>query len=150
MKVKKKVKRYDLDALTRAARIRKMPGFKVIVAGSRHFDERRCRQLLKEHWKDACKLFGQKPDYILSGGCPTGADRAGEKVAKKLTGRRSIRFPANWELLGKSAGIHRNLDMVSCAHALFIIWDGKSRGSGHVHGCMLIRDRPIYEIEISP
>lgn len=147
--MKKKVKRYDLAALERAARIRKMPGFKVIVAGSRHFDERRCRQLLKEHWDAACEMFGQRPDYILSGACPTGADRAGEIVAKKLTGRRSIKFPPNWDLLGKAAGIHRNLDMVSCAHGLFIIWDGKSRGSSHVLGCMEVRGRPVYEIEIS-
>lgn len=149
MKVKKKVKRYDLPALERAARIRKMPGFKVIIAGSRHLDVDRVKEIIREHWKAACKFWGQRPDYILSGACPTGADRAGEKLARKLTGRHAICFPANWELLGKSAGIHRNLDMVSCAHGLFIVWDGKSRGSAHVLGCMEIRGRPVYEIEVS-
>lgn len=148
MKLKKKVKRYDIDALERAARIRKMPGFKLIIAGSRHFDEKKVRRIIKDHWKDVVKAMGQKPDYILSGKCPTGADRAGEVLAKKLTGRKAICFPANWDLLGKSAGIHRNLDMVSCAHGLLIVWDGKSRGSGHVLGCMEIRKRPVFEIEV--
>jgi hypothetical protein len=139
--------KYDLEALERAARVRKIPGFKLIIAGSRHLDTMVAKKLICEHWGKVCKQMGAKPDYIISGGAK-GVDRAGELVAKKLTGRSAIVFPANWDLLGKSAGPSRNLDMVSVANALFIIWDGKSRGSRHILGCMEIRNRPIFEIEI--
>lgn len=148
MKVKKKVKRFDVDAMTRAARIRKMSGYKLIIAGSRHLDVKAVKKIIKAHWNEIVEQLGFKPDFILSGACPTGADRAGELLAKRLTGSRAILFPANWELLGKSAGIHRNLDMVDCAHGLLLIWDGKSRGSGHVLGCMKMRGRPVFEIEV--
>lgn len=147
MKLKKKP-HYDLAALEKAARVRKIPGFKIIIAGSRHLDPKVVKRIIREHWKDVCKQMGAKPDYIISGGAD-GTDKAGELVAKRLTGRKAIVFEANWKLLGKSAGPSRNLDMVSVAHGLLIIWDGKSRGSNHILGCMEIRKRPIYEIEIS-
>jgi len=151
MKVKKKTDKphYDMPAMERAARISKLPGFKLIIAGSRHFDELRVKKIIREHWDKVVELMGHKPAYILSGACPTGADRAGELLARKLTGQHAITFPANWNLLGKAAGIHRNIDMVTCGHGLLIVWDGKSRGSGHMLGCMEIRGRPVYEIEIS-
>ncbi len=143
-----KLKRYDLAAMERAARIRRMPGHKLIVAGSRHLDVDAVKKIIRQHWDAACEHVGFVPDYVLSGACPTGTDRAGELLAKRLTGRKALRFEANWKLLGKSAGPARNLDMVSCAHGLFIIWDGMSRGSNHILGCMEIRKRPIYEIEV--
>jgi hypothetical protein len=139
--------KYDLDALVRAARVRKLKGFKLIIAGSRHLDTKAVKKVIREHWGKVCKQMGAKPDYIISGGAK-GVDRAGELVAKKLTGREAIVFPANWDLLGKSAGPSRNLDMVSVANGLLIIWDGKSRGSRHILGCMEIRKRPIFEIEV--
>ena len=139
---------YDLPGLERAARVRKLPGFKLIIAGGRDIDTSVARKLIREHWKAVCEKMGKKPDYIISGGAK-GVDLAGELMAKKLTGREAIVFEANWDLLGKSAGPSRNLDMASVAHGLFLIWDGRSRGSGHMLSCMEIRDRPIYEIEIS-
>jgi hypothetical protein len=147
MKVKKKP-RVDLDAMERAARFRKLPGFKLIIAGSRQFDAKAVKKVIRNHWKHVRKHMGCTPSWILSGDCPTGADRAGIVLAKELTGRKAIKFPANWDLLGKSAGIHRNLDMASLAHGLLLIWDGKSRGSAHMLGCMEVRDRLVYEIEI--
>lgn len=149
MKLKKKKRpRYDLEAMERAARVRKLPGFKLIIAGSRHLDTKAVKKIIRQHWKDVVKQMGAYPDYILSGACPTGADRAGELLAKKLTGRSAITFPANWKLLGKSAGPHRNLDMASVAHGLLIIWDGKSAGSSHMLSCMQVRKRPVFEIEV--
>lgn len=140
--------RYDIDAMERTARIRKLAGFKLIIAGSRHIDTDAVKKIIRSHWDDLCEVMGARPDFILSGGNPRGADRAGELVAKKLTGHRAIRFPANWDLLGKAAGPHRNLDMASVAHGLFLIWDGKSAGSAHMLSCMQVRKRPVFEIEV--
>ena len=41
-------------------------------------------------------------------------------------------FPADWAGLGKYAGLHRNIEMARNADALILIWDGTSRGSGHM------------------
>lgn len=42
------------------------------------------------------------------------------------------RFPAKWDLLGKGAGYARNVEMARYADALILIWNGMSKGSGHM------------------
>ena len=139
----------NLKLASRAAKYRDTPGFKVIVAGSRTFDVERVKDLVREHWRRALTLFGSNVSHVISGACPTGADRAGEELALELTGREAVRFPAEWSRLGKAAGPSRNIDMATCANALFLVWDGRSRGSRHMLALMESRDRPVYEIEIS-
>lgn len=68
------------------------------------------------------------PAEVVSGCCPTGADRAGEAWAH----RRRIpvaRFPADWDNHGYAAGPRRNTAMAQYADALLAFWDGKSRGT---------------------
>jgi hypothetical protein len=139
----------------RTSRVRQLPGYKIIVAGSRHIRTKLAVKLLTEHWDSMCKAIKARPDFVISGGQRSqddgvwyGVDYAGERVARALTRHEAIVFPANWNRFGKAAGPLRNLDMASVAHALFVIWDGKSRGSGHMLGCMVARKRPVYEIEI--
>jgi hypothetical protein len=64
-------------------------------------------------------------------GTARGVDQLGEKWASFV----SIpvkRFPANWDLHGKSAGYKRNEEMAEYADALIAIWDGESRGTLHM------------------
>jgi len=42
------------------------------------------------------------------------------------------KFPANWDLHGKSAGYIRNVEMAEYAEAAIIIWDGYSKGTKHM------------------
>ena len=39
------------------------------------------------------------------------------------------RFPADWESLGRRAGLIRNSQMAEYADALLAVWDGHSRGT---------------------
>lgn len=138
----------SMKLLGRSYELRQEPGFKVIIAGSRHIDVGRAKELIREHWKPALGLYRALVTRVISG-CARGVDTAGEEMAVELTGRRAARFPADWEGLGRAAGPSRNIDMMSCADALFMIWDGRSRGSRHMLGLMESRKRPVYEIEIS-
>ena len=70
-------------------------------------------------------------------GCASGADQLGEVWAM----RNDVpvrRFPANWSLYGRSAGMRRNEEMAAYvrsadpAGACLVLWDGKSRGAKHM------------------
>lgn len=39
---------------------------------------------------------------------------------------------ADWDGKGKAAGILRNIHMAHHADALILVWDGQSKGSGHM------------------
>jgi hypothetical protein len=61
-------------------------------------------------------------------GTAYGADRAGEKWAEQRN-IEVIKFPAEWDKYGLSAGPRRNREMAENADALVAIWDGLSRGT---------------------
>ena len=42
------------------------------------------------------------------------------------------KYPANWDLYGKSAGYKRNVLMARHADALIALWDGQSKGTKHM------------------
>ena len=67
---------------------------------------------------------------IISGGA-RGVDKLGETWAKKH-GIKVLKFPANWERDGKSAGYKRNLEMAKVGDILVAFWDGKSKGTQHM------------------
>lgn len=99
--------------------------FKVIVAGSRTFDD--------------YNLLCQKLDKILNGagnvcivcGEAKGADQLGKRYAKEH--RLKVEsYPANWEKFGKQAGYIRNEKMASVANALVAFWNGSSAGTKHM------------------
>ena len=108
---------------------------KTIIAGSRNIaDYRIVERTVKES--------GFTITEVVSG-CSRGVDRLGEEWA----GRHSIpvkKFPAEWDRYGKSAGPRRNEQMVAYAEALITIWDGQSRGTGHVIGCATQHGLKVY------
>jgi hypothetical protein len=84
----------------------------------------RARQLVSEAiersgWAEAIA--------IVVHGDARGIDRAAGDIA---AGTWPVRkFPAAWDLHGKSAGPIRNREMANYADALIAIWDGESRGT---------------------
>lgn len=96
---------------------------RTIIAGSRDCTDKR-------ELSTALKNCGWVPTTVLSGAA-RGADRLGEMWAAECK-VPCERFPANWDLYGKSAGYKRNEQMAGHAEALIALWDGKSKGTKHM------------------
>lgn len=99
--------------------------FKVIVAGTRSFDD---YELLRAKMD---RLLSRRRDVVIVSGTARGADQLGERYAAEK-GLPIKRFPADWNTYGKSAGYRRNAEMAEYADAAVVFWDGKSRGSKHM------------------
>ena len=99
--------------------------FKVIIAGGRDFDD-------YELLRDKCrKLLTNKERIVIVSGTANGADKFGEVFA--INHLYDVeRYPADWDLHGKSAGYIRNSQMADVADALVAFWDSKSRGTKHM------------------
>jgi hypothetical protein len=93
-----------------------MKEFRVIIAGSRYYDDyetlrEKCESLLSHKFLDPnCTII------VLSGGA-AGADALGERFAKEHHLQVEL-HPANWEKYGRAAGPRRNAEMAACADAL--------------------------------
>ena len=103
-------------------------GFQVIIAGGRDFADygllqAKCDQFFRE----------KRPTAIISG-IARGADTLGIQV---------LEFPADWERLGRRAGMVRNLQMLDAADAVVAFWDGQSRGTAHTIGEAKKRGLPL-------
>ena len=99
--------------------------FKVIIAGGRLFNDYKSLKIYLDY------LFQNKTNVEIVSGGARGADKLGEKYAKEHKIPFVI-FEAEWDRLGKSAGIQRNNLMAAYADALVAFWDGKSRGTKHM------------------
>ena len=82
--------------------------FRVLITGSRSWDDiayiRRVLASLGEQRRD-------EELVLVSGACPTGADRLCEVVAAELGWLLEL-HPADWGTYGKRAGFLRNAEMV--------------------------------------
>jgi hypothetical protein len=96
---------------------------RTIIAGSRSFGR-------YEDLKEAIKDSGLEITTVLSG-TAAGADKLGERWANENLVQLE-RYPAEWDLYGKSAGHKRNIEMAHKADALVLLWDGMSSGSAHM------------------
>lgn len=102
---------------------------KVIIAGSRHITD---YNLVKD-FIESLNL----DIYEVICGMARGVDLLGRRwaIENKID---VIEFPAQWDKYGKSAGYKRNVEMANYANetvlggGLILIWDGKSKGSGHM------------------
>lgn len=100
---------------------------KVIVAGGRTFSD---YNLLCKHLDHLLSNYNKENIEIVSG-TAQGADKLGERYAieKNIP---MIRFPADWNTHGRSAGYIRNSQMADYADACVVFWDGESKGSKHM------------------
>lgn len=78
---------------------------RVLITGSRNWGD----------WNTIAEELSNLPagsNTLISGACPTGADRMAEQVAEIL-GWQIERHPADWKTHGKRAGFLRNAEMVA-------------------------------------
>ena len=91
---------------------------KLLIAGGRDFNN---YSLLEQN------INSNNIECIISG-CAKGADT----LAIKYGINHNIpieKYPAQWDLYGKSAGYIRNKIMVDKATAIICFWDGHSKGT---------------------
>lgn len=100
---------------------------KTIIAGSRTFTD---YKLLCDSCEVIIKSELTRITEVVSGGA-RGADRLGERYADERNIPVKV-FKAYWDILGKKAGILRNLQMAEYADQLIAFWDGKSKGTKHM------------------
>lgn len=103
--------------------------FKVIVAGSRNFNDYQLLKTKLDYYLSRKVAAGES--IVIISGTANGADTLGELYATEK--RYAIkRYPANWNKYGKRAGYIRNEEMAKDADAAIIFWDGISKGSAHM------------------
>lgn len=100
-------------------------GYKVLaVIGSRNFND-------YNFLVDAFEGLGLRNKYsiIVSGGAK-GADALGKRLSyeKEMI---YLEFPADWNTLGRKAGMVRNQDIIRCSDAVLCFWDGESKGTAN-------------------
>lgn len=113
---------------------------KTIIAGSRYIED---MDLLTK----AIEQSGYEIEEVVSGGA-SGVDLLGENWAA-MFGIPVMRFPADWEQYGKSAGPMRNAQMAAYADALVAVWDGKSLGTRHMILTMRQCGKPFCYLDLS-
>lgn len=99
----------------------------IVICGSRHFTD---YSVLSSALDDFLSDFQKDDICIVSGGC-----RGADSLALRYAQDRSIsflKFPADWQRFGKSAGVIRNFQMLEIAYICFGFHDGVSRGTAHM------------------
>ena len=97
---------------------------KLAIVGSRSFND----YDLLETWADSI-FYMQDTDekFVVSGGA-SGADSLAEQYTNTHI-TTLIKFPAEWNKYGKSAGFIRNQQIVDNCDMVLAFWDGESRGT---------------------
>lgn len=113
---------------------------KVAIAGSRGVDDHNIVNL-------AIELSGYQISSVVSG-CAKGVDTYGAVWAVE-NGIQLEEFHAEWETLGKCAGMMRNVDMAEEIDAAIIVWDGKSSGTKHMIQQMSRLGKPHFVYKLS-
>jgi hypothetical protein len=108
---------------------------RVIIAGSRDiYDYNLVEQAVKESGFDVTEVVS---------GCARGVDTLGEQWAREHHVPVK-RFPANWNLYGKSAGPRRNGEMARYAEALVAISLNDSPGTRNMVNQAILRGLKVY------
>lgn len=83
---------------------------RILITGSRDWtDYEAIRDALWQVWFRSGK--NSLDMTLVSGACPTGADRMAETYAERVSWNIEL-HPADWNLYGKRAGFLRNAEMV--------------------------------------
>lgn len=118
-------------------------GFKVVVAGSRGFNN---YELLKIKLDS---ILANKKQVVIVSGTAKGSDELGERYAVEK-GYPIKPFPANWAKHGKKAGYLRNREMAEYADAVVVFWDGISPGSKHMIDITQELKKPLRVVLYQP
>lgn len=122
-----------------------MKNVKIIIAGGRDFNNYEfLKQSVFKVLYDLDKngicntlLYCERILIEIISGNAKGADSLGEKFAEEFNYNLK-KFPANWDLYGKKAGLIRNEQMAKYAKKddnysiLIAFWDSMSRGTKHM------------------
>lgn len=102
---------------------------RALVTGSRTWDDAlMIYTTVKDWWESSGRP--EKPT-LVSGACPRGADALMEHVWER-NGWPVERYPAQWELHGRSAGFKRNAEMVQTnPDVCFAFIRDNSKGASH-------------------
>ena len=108
---------------------------KTIIAGSRSFDD----------IKLVYRAIAESDFYITEvvSGTANGIDKLGEEYARNFR-LKVKRFPAMWDIYGKSAGYIRNVQMAEYSDALVAVWDGVSKGTKHMIDIAKAKGLKVY------
>lgn len=104
-----------------------MKNLKVIIAGSRDFNDYIKLKNILDKFNLLIKDKGYIINQIISGTCK-GADLLGERYAKE-NNIDIVRFPAKWNTYGKKAGYLRNLEMGEYGDILIAFPINDSKGT---------------------
>jgi hypothetical protein len=118
--------------------------FKLIIAGSRGFDDRPLMEEKLYKLISGDRLFNKYVSIVS--GMARGADSIAADIAR-VSGLPLHEFPVtsqDWERLGKSAGYKRNAAMADFADGLLAFWDGESRGTKHMIDLMEKQHKPVH------
>jgi YspA, cpYpsA-related SLOG family len=80
--------------------------------------------------EDAIKKCGWVPTVVLSG-TARGGDQIGEWWAEENNKPLELYYP-DWKRYNLGAGKIRNVEMATKAEALIALWNGYSKGTGHM------------------
>ncbi|MCA1807433.1 MAG: DUF2493 domain-containing protein [Actinobacteria bacterium] len=117
---------------------------KLIIAGSRTLGDQEAYEELQDALYEATLVWNARAiDEVVTGGAK-GVDTLGKNLAKEFNIAHK-EFPADWATYGKRAGYRRNVQMASYADALVLLWDGKSKGSGHMLDIAKAHGLLVYE-----
>lgn len=117
-----------------------MKELRIIIAGGRDFkDYNLLSSTIMQYLEDVddTGIVSNPKQVKFISGTARGADSLGEQFAYTW-GYDVVRFPADWDTHGKSAGYRRNAEMAIYASenandgVLIAFWDGRSRGTKHM------------------
>ena len=118
-----------------------MRSFKVIIAGSREFNDyelltNKCDHILSR------LLNNPQCEVIVVSGTARGADMMGERYANEHN-LKVERYPADWKLHGTSAGYIRNKQMAEAADALIAFRKAGAGNRGTDHMIRLAKEHGL-------
>jgi hypothetical protein len=80
-------------------------------------------------WEVANYVLALPPGTIVVSGAAPGVDSWALCVAEEVCGLEIDPHPADWKRYGRSAGFHRNPDIVKASDRVVVFWDGVSDGT---------------------
>lgn len=120
----------------------------IAIVGSRNFDRLEWVRKGVEALVERALATG-RPVEIVSGGA-RGVDAEAASVVRRrlLKGGKVTLHEVvpDWDKVGRSAGIERNVRIIELAEIVVAFWDGQSRGTWHAISEAIRQGRRLYVI----